>query len=151
MNNKVCESMADYKTRSPSSRNQLPFQRIPTAGLERSVRVWISQRSYPAAPMSEKEMTHRMAMELAQAMEAADQNAKSIKAAEPSIHQFSAPSPLPAPSPCHRCGRKNHKYQYCYFREATCHILLEERPHLYSVPIADPGRRSMPSLHATEA
>ena len=80
--------------------------------------------------LSEKDLTHTKAMEIAQAMEAADQNAKSLKGTEPSIHQFDSQTPDRAP--CTRCGRKNHKPQDCHFREAVCDICGEKR-HISTV------------------
>ena len=91
--------------------------------------------------LSEKDRTHTKAMEIAQAMEAADQNAKSLKGTEPSIHWFI--SQMPDRAPCTRCGWKNHKPQDCHFREAVCDICGKKRPHLHGVLIAT-TRRSIP-------
>ncbi len=85
--------------------------------------------------LSETDLTHTKAMELAQAIEAAEQNTKSFKPPEPSIHRISqrqSPNSREGhddrPSsnsrerrPCFRCGRSNHDEVNCKFRDATCH------------------------------
>ena len=118
----VGESMADYEAALRRLATNCRFGEFLQQALRDRFVCGLRNEAIQRRLLSEKELTHTKAMELAQAMEAADQNAKSLKAAEPYIHQFSAPSPLPAPSPCHRCGRKNYKPQDCHFREATCDI-----------------------------
>ena len=73
--------------------------------------------------LSEKDLTYAKAMEIARAMEAADTNTKSFKAATDSaIRQFtSKPSrDREARNACYRCGRTSHSSADCKFREATC-------------------------------
>ena len=72
--------------------------------------------------LSEKDLTHTKAMEIARAMEAADSNAKSFKAAEPAIRKFTSQQQRTGnpPTACYRCGRSSHQPADCKFREATC-------------------------------
>ena len=61
-------------------------------------------------------------MEIARAMEAADSNAKSFKAAEPAIRKFTSQQQRTGnpPTACYRCGHSSHQPADCKFREATC-------------------------------
>ena len=83
--------------------------------------------------LAEKDLSLQKAMEIAQGMEAADRNAKSLKGSTLAIHKVrslpTAPkhkSPNQKPTehsrtPCYRCGRSNHDQKDCRFRDATCH------------------------------
>ena len=72
--------------------------------------------------LSEKELTLKKALELAQAMEAADKNAKSFRQIEPLVNRVSTST-----SPCHRCGRSNHTANNCKFLNASCHNCGEKK------------------------
>ena len=76
------------------------------------------------------------AMELAQAMEAAELYTKSFKPQEPSIHHIYSNRQSPNPGeghndrqignskkrcPCFQCGRSNYDEANCNFKAATCH------------------------------
>ncbi len=73
-----------------------------------------------------KELTFKDALDQAQAMEAADRNAKSLHATETqavhNIAQSCHPRKPPRTSaqPCYRCGRTNHDASACKFIDATC-------------------------------
>ena len=57
-------------------------------------------------------------MELAQAIEAADQNAKAMKGTEAAVQKLTVSSKHR--SPCYRCGKSNHDAKDCRFRDANC-------------------------------
>lgn len=66
--------------------------------------------------LTKKDLTISRAQEIAQGMESAEKNAKTIKKDNPSDGlQF-----VGLTKPCYRCGRKHHERD-CKFREATCH------------------------------
>ena len=73
--------------------------------------------------LAEADLTLTRAFELAQGMEAAERNTKSLKSTETAIHQVDTkrnPSAV-SPSSCFRCGRSNHVAKDCRFRDAVCH------------------------------
>ncbi len=114
------ESMADYEAALRRLATNCKFGEFLAEALRDRFMCGLRNEVVQRCLLSEKDLTHTKAMEVAQAMEAAEQNAKSLKGTEPSIHQFD--SQMPARSPCTRCGRKNHKPQDCHFREAVCDI-----------------------------
>ena len=72
--------------------------------------------------LSEKELTYKKAMEIAQVMEAADRDTKALKTPEAAIHRFSTRPPKPTEQrSCYRCGRSSHGPAECKFKEAECH------------------------------
>ena len=70
--------------------------------------------------LSESDLTLAQALELAQGMEAAERNAKSLKGTEAVVHKVTAKSS--SQSPCYRCGHSNHEPSACRFRNATYHF-----------------------------
>ena len=62
--------------------------------------------------LSEKDLTLAKAVEIAQAMEAADRQSKEMKGTFSSVLRVDAP--------CHRCGEA-HDARVCKFHEAKCH------------------------------
>ena len=90
--------------------------------------------------LSEAKLTLTKAMELAQAMEAAERNAQGLKETEAAVKKLSsstfkdkghtssrqqtqsgASGSQPRTGPCYRCGRTNHDAGKCRFIEAICH------------------------------
>ena len=114
------ESMADYEAALRRLATNCKFGEFLGQALRDRFVCGLRNEAVQRRLLSEKDLTHTKAMEIAQAMEAADRNAKSLKGTEPSIHQFVSQTPDRAP--CTRCGRKNHKPQDCRFREAVCDI-----------------------------
>ena len=71
--------------------------------------------------LSEKELSYRKAMEVAQAMEAAERETKALKPSAPAIHKFASQNPRSKEQRnCYRCGRSNHGPAECRFKEADC-------------------------------
>ena len=74
--------------------------------------------------LSEKELTYTKAMDIAQAMEAADRNTRAFKPqqTQPILHMRNYHSPTQRErKACYRCGRTNHNEENCKFKESTCH------------------------------
>ena len=69
--------------------------------------------------LSEGDLTYAKAVEIAQAMEAADKNAREFHSTESGIKRVST-SPSSAKK-YHRCNRTGHSPNRCKFKEATCH------------------------------
>ena len=60
------------------------------------------------------------ALELAQEMEAAIRNAKSLRGTETVVHKVTAKRVSQVA--CYRCGCSNHELKDCRFRNAICHF-----------------------------
>jgi len=74
--------------------------------------------------LSEKTLTYKKAMEIAQGMEAADQNTKAFKSTEQPVRKLhSSPSqPRSSQQICYRCNRPGHSPTSCRFKDADCHV-----------------------------
>ena len=70
--------------------------------------------------LAEADLTLKRARDIAQRMEAAERNAKSLKSTPAAVHKLNVRRNTPA-SPCYRCGRSNHASKDCRFRDAECH------------------------------
>ena len=127
------ESMADYEAALRRLATNCKFGEFLGQALRDRFVCGLRNEAVQRRLLSEKDLTHTKAMEIAQAMEAADRNAKSLKGTEPSIHQFVSQTPDRAP--CTRCGRKNHKPQDCRFREAVCDDFVFASPDVVDVSI----------------
>ena len=74
--------------------------------------------------LAESDLSLTRALELAQGMEAAESNVKSLKGAESAVHKVTTQTSIASTStstPCYRCGHSNHAPNECRFREAVCH------------------------------
>ena len=96
--------------------------------------------------LSEKELTYTKAMDIAQAMEAADKNSKAFKTTEPAIRKFTAqptsnPSRLREKTPCYRCGRPGHSQDDCKWKDATCNC-CGKKGHISPVCRSRPQQQS---------
>ena len=62
-------------------------------------------------------------MELAQGMEAAERNSKSLKGTKFTIRKLRGKPPPRAKrqQPCYRCGKSNHSPMDCKFKDVECH------------------------------
>ena len=68
--------------------------------------------------LSEADLTLKKAVDLAQGMEAADKNVRSLKQPNPLVNQVDVGGTSKS---CFRCGRSNHSPNDCRFLKATCH------------------------------
>ena len=81
--------------------------------------IWgVRSESIEKKLLSETNLTLANAMELAQAIEAADQNVKAMKGTEAAVQKLTVSSKHR--SPCYRCGKSNHDAKDCRFRNANC-------------------------------
>ena len=120
-NQHVGESIADYmaELRRLSTHCQLE------AYLEQALRdrlvCGLRSESIQKRLLAETELTLKRALELAQGMEAADRNAKSLKGSKAVVAKVSDdPSAKRPTNPCYHCGKTNHKSRDCRFRDAKC-------------------------------
>ena len=86
--------------------------------------------------LSEKKLTLKGALEIAQGIEAADHNARKLKKGDPAVHRVGTEAnskPLTMmKKPCYRCGGTNHAANSCRFMQATCHK-CHKRGHIAKV------------------
>ncbi|MDD9817031.1 MAG: reverse transcriptase domain-containing protein, partial [Gammaproteobacteria bacterium] len=72
--------------------------------------------------LSEPDLTLKRAIEVAQSMEAAERNTQQLKGGEASVNSIeSATVSDRKGEECYRCGRRNHSYRECRFKDAECH------------------------------
>ena len=95
-------------------------------------------------------------MELAQAMEAAERNARSLKRTEPAIKKVRSrvTHRMHVQQPCTRCGKPGHMAQECRFKEAECHTCGKRghiAPACRSKPQARSQRKSTPGAGHNKA
>ena len=89
--------------------------------------------------LSESRLTYQKALEIGQAMEAADTNTKSFKEPESPIRKVSRQiSRSEELRPCRSCGRTNHSREDCRFRGATCYACGKQG---HTPPLVSPHRR----------
>ena len=74
--------------------------------------------------LAEADLTLKKAVELAQEMEAAERNAKSLKGIDSAVQKVSIATDRPL-VPCYRCGKTSHDQKDCRFREAECHSCVK--------------------------
>ena len=78
--------------------------------------------------MAEPNLTFKKAFELSQSAEAAEKNARELQASQKpkgaslvGYHQSPRSKGPAPPTPCYRCGDKQHSAQDCRFKTAECH------------------------------
>ena len=94
--------------------------------------------------LTEADLTFKRALELAQGMEAAEKNAKTLRGTEVAVKQVSIPqrgreSSGTPQTPCYRCGRGKHNPRSCCFAEITCHN-CGKKGHI--APVCRSGKKS---------
>ena len=70
--------------------------------------------------LAEANLTLKRARDIAQGMEAAERNDKSLKGTPAAVQKLNVRRNTPA-LPCYRCGQSNHAPKDCRFRDAECH------------------------------
>lgn len=78
--------------------------------------------------LGEDELILEKAMEIAQAMEAAERNVKSLKGKVAAVNTVTKSTTT---TKCYRCGRACHNQKDCKFRDAECHY-CRKRGHIAS-------------------
>ena len=94
--------------------------------------------------LSEVDLTYSRAVEIAQAMEAADRNTKEFHTSECStcINKVSKVPPSSKENQtCYRCNRSGHSSNSCRFKEVTCHA-CKKKGHIAA---ACRSKRSSPA------
>lgn len=86
--------------------------------------------------LTEPDLTLDKTLTIVQGMEAAEENAKSLRGSttEAEVHKVESQTER-GPGigkPCYRCGKKNHPASKCRFVEATCHF-CKKKGHIASV------------------
>ena len=82
--------------------------------------MWPSKRECSEKLLTEVDLKLKKAVEIAQGMETAERNTKSLKPRLPVVQTVTA-SGGDSKVPCFRCGRPYHSPSNCRFVQATCH------------------------------
>ena len=135
-NQKEGESIAEYMAELQRLSTHCEFKAYLNEALRDRLVCGICSESMQRRLLAERDLSLQKAIELAQGMEAADRNVKSLKGLETAVNKLqlhrnyskhksqtstAAATPTPA-TPCHRCGQSNHDQRNCRFREAECHL-----------------------------
>ena len=117
------ESIADYDAALRKLATHCKFEGYLEDALRDRFVCGLRNEAMQRRLLGEADLTYSKAMELAQAMEAAEENARSLKGAETAIRRVQGrlPHRTQAKHPCTRCGKPGHTSQNCRFRDAECH------------------------------
>lgn len=117
------ESVADFMAQLRRLSKHCDFQDYLDQALRDRLVCGLRNEGIQRRLLAESDLTLTRALELAQGMEAAEKNAKSLKGTVPAVHNVNTGVKRPpVQSTCHRCGRTNHEAKDCRFRDAVCHF-----------------------------
>ncbi len=102
--------------------------------------------------LSETDLTLANAAKIAQGMEAADRNTRSLKGTDPVIHQLTSRTGG-RNQPCSRCGKTTHSPPDCRFKDAECYA-CGKKGHIAPVCRSKPNEdkrypKTFPRTHGT--
>ena len=122
-NQAVGESIADYDAALRKLATNCKFGDYLEDALRDRFVCGLSNEAIQRRLLSEPDLTLTKAMELAQGMEAAERNSKSLKGTEFAVRKLRGkPPPRPkTQQPCYRCGKSNHSPMDCKFKDVECH------------------------------
>ena len=93
--------------------------------------------------LTEDNLTFAKAYDLAQGMEAADKNSKSLQGGDGIVQKITRPSQKPKDKggrdACYRCGKQNHTAKECKFLDAKCHN-CGKKGHIATVCRSKPAK-----------
>ena len=122
-NQAVGESIADYDAALRKLATNCKFGDYLEDAIRDRIVCGLSNEAIQRRLLSEPDLTLTKAMDLAQAMETAERNSKSLKGTEFAIRKLRG-KPPPRPrmqQPCYRCGKSNHSPIDCKFKDVECH------------------------------
>ena len=97
--------------------------------------------------LSEGDPTLTKAVKLAQGMEAAERNARSLKGSDPAIRRLTGhPGVRKQQQPCSRCGKTTHTPSDCHFKDAECHA-CGKKGHIAPVCRSKPRPQTKSNLY----
>ena len=100
----------------------------------------LANRGIQRRLLSEPNLTLTSALEIAQGIEAADQNARKLNKGDSEINRVNTrTNDKPARKPCYRCGGTDHAASSCRFIQATCHK-CQKRGHIARVCRSGEGK-----------
>ena len=140
----IAEYMAELRRLSTHCEFKTTDQSVTEVSRDRLV-CGLHSESRQRHLLAEKDLSLQKAMELAQGMEAAELNAKSLKSQERAVNKLQIRRtgfrrPGPTPTPCHPCGSSNHDQKDCRFRDAECNF-CHKKGHIATVCRAKLGTR----------
>ena len=136
------ESIADYDASLRRLATHCKFEGYLEDALRDRFVCGLHNEAMQRRLLGEADLTYSKTMELAQAMEAAEKNARSFKGTEPAIRKVQGrPNHrTKAKQPCTRCGKPGHAAQECRFRDAECHA-CGKKGHIASACRSKPQAR----------
>ena len=128
-NQGVEESIADFMAQLRRLSKHCQFEGFLDDALRDRLVCGLRNEDIQRRLLSEAKLTLARALELAQGMEAAERNARTLKGSEAAVHKMYTPAQRgpatqrpPTGAPCYRCGRSNHDPKDCRHRESVCHF-----------------------------
>ena len=118
------ESIADYDAALRRLATHCKFERYLDDALRNRFVCSLCNKAMQQRLLGEADLTYSKAMDLAQAMEAAEENAHSLKGTETAIRRVQGRPThhKQVKQPCTRCGKPGHTARECRFRDAECHV-----------------------------
>ena len=127
----VGESIAEYLAELRRLATHCEFADFLDQALRDPLVCGLHSQNVQKRLLSEAKLTLTKAMELVQAMEAAERNAQGLKETEAAVKKLSSSTfkdkgdtssrQQTQSGPCYRCGQTNHDAGKCRFIEAICH------------------------------
>ena len=136
------ESIADYDAALRRLATHCKFEGYLNDALRDRFVCGLRNEAMQRRLLGEADLTYSKAMELAQAMEAAEKNARTFKGTEPAIRRVQGRPTHRAQvkKPCTRCGKPGHTAHECRFRDAECHA-CGKKGHIASACRSKPQAR----------
>ena len=133
-NQRETESISEYVAELRRLSTHCDFKSYLSEALRDRLVCGLCSDSIQRSLLAQKDLTLQKAVEIAQGMEAADSNAKSLKETSSAVFKVHAQKGAArgastprhqasnnSSNPCYCCGRTNHDQRNCRFRGATCH------------------------------
>ena len=142
-NQAVGESLAQYIAELRRLATHCAFGEQLNDALRDRLVCGLRSESIQKRLLTEDNLTFAKAYDLAQGMEAADKNSKSLQGGDGIVQKIIRPSQKPKDKggreACYRCGKQNHTAKECRFLDAKCHN-CGKKGHIATVCRSKPAK-----------